>query len=108
MPRSDVPLTPLAMCDFFAFRNKAIDTFASLIVSVSMSEDGSGVRENPVIYKVEVSGMAIGSRPLSSQGVSADEVLRSLIGQVGRARREVKAAREIRETARRTGQFAAA
>lgn len=93
------------MCDFFAFRNKAVDTFSSLIVSVSMSENGSGIRENPVIYRVEVSGMALGPGSLSSQGDRVDEVLKSLIGQVGRARREVKAARDSRDLARRTGQM---
>jgi hypothetical protein len=87
------------MCDYFAFRTKAIATFPDLIVSVMMFDKGSGKDVSLTMYRVKVAGMAIGA-DLSSQGASAEEVLTELVRQVGKARRAKKEADRARQLAR--------
>lgn len=88
------------MCDFFAFRAKANATFPDLIVSVMMFEEGKGKSLPVTMYRMKVAGMAIGDT-LTSQGASAEEVLKALVRRVGAARRAKKEAANNRELARR-------
>lgn len=87
------------MLDYFAFRNKATATFPTLIVSVMMYEQGSGLGREVTMYRVKVAGMAIGA-DIKQEGMDAEVVLREAVRQVGKAREAVKQAQWDKMVAR--------
>jgi hypothetical protein len=89
------------MLDFFAFRDKARETFPSLIVSVTMEMKGSGAGGEITMYKAKVSGQGIGAE-LSCEGDNGEQVLTDLIAKVGAARREVNTGKKAWQMAGRT------
>ena len=78
------------MSDFLDFSRAARAAFPSLHVSVMMYEKASARGGELLYYRLKVEGMALGTEALTATDTSAEQVINTMIGQVGRARRLVR------------------